>query len=295
VFDNDGRERVVTEPSAFKIRAEDGRAVTAVNISPFINNLPQGRDTQSFSTGNASGSTSQATNIMEALATDTATLLVDEDTCATNFMIRDQRMQALVAKEKEPITPLVQRIRDLYQNNGVSVVMVMGGSGDFFGCADNVIMLDNYIAHDVTAKAKALAPTDIAPETNLTVIQQGRPRIPKPLCLSPRFRRNKDKIQAFATRALRYGQGEIDLSRVEQLVDNGQLQAIGYLISYYHAHFATRHEDMVPALRNVLKEVELHGLDLVTPFIMGTLAMPRIQELAAAVNRMRNLELVEDD
>jgi len=291
----DGRSLVVTEPSACKIRAEDARAITGVDITPFSNNLPQGKDTHSFTTQNASGSTSQAANIMEALATGSSTLLIDEDTSATNFMIRDRRMQALVAKEKEPITPLVQRIRGLYQEQGVSVILVMGGSGDFFAYADQVLMLDNYLARDVTREAKALADIQETIETSATSIQYASPRILKRSCLNPQFRGNKEKIQAFATRALRYGDTEIDLSRLEQLVDRAQLQAIGYLMSYYYNRFPGERKGLVEALEELLLLVESKGLDCITPYITGTLAMPRIQELAATINRLRKLQLVQHE
>ncbi len=288
----DGRELVVTEPSAGKIRAEDGRAITGVDITPFINNLPQGKNTSNFTSQNASGSTSQAANIMETLATGTHTLLIDEDTSATNFMIRDRRMQALVAKEKEPITPLVQRIRSLYSEQGVSVILVMGGSGDFFESSDRVLMLDNYLARDVTREAKGLAVTREGEHSISTPFRQTGSRIPKPACLSPRLR-NKEKIQPFDTRALRYGETEINLSRVEQLVDKAQLQAIGYLMGHYYKTFPQEELEMIEALRRLLLLVETEGLDSVTPYIMGTLAMPRIQELAATINRMRSLQLVQ--
>jgi predicted ABC-class ATPase len=114
----DGREYVVTRQNAVKIKAENGRSIEKVNISPFINNLPRRQDTRAFSTENASGSTSQAANIMEALEIGTDLLLIDEDTSATNFMIRDGRMQQLVQKEKEPIIPFIDRVRALYEKKG---------------------------------------------------------------------------------------------------------------------------------------------------------------------------------
>jgi predicted ABC-class ATPase len=284
----DGRALVVTESSACKIRAEDGRAITGVDITPFINNLPQGKDTQSFTTCNASGSTSQAANIMEALATGSSTLLIDEDTSATNFMIRDRRMQALVAREKEPITPLVQQIRGLYRQHGISVILVMGGSGDFFAHADHVVMLDNYRVRDVTREARALAG-----ETGsiTTVNIQTRPRILTGASLDPRARSGREKIKAFATRALGYGDSEVDLSRVEQLVDPGQLQAIGHLMRCCHQRSPDNDRDMIELLQEALQLVKTGGLDSITPYTMGSLAMPRLQELAATINRMRNLRL----
>jgi predicted ABC-class ATPase len=287
----DGRELVVTDPSACKIRAEDGRTVTGIDISCFINNLPQGKDTHSFSTQNASGSTSQAANIMEALSTNAKTLLVDEDTSATNFMIRDQRMQRLVSKDKEPITPLVQQIRNLYENYGVSVVLVMGGSGDFFSVADHILMLDSYQIRDLTTKAHALADKTFRNE-QMNTITQSTNRIPKKSCLYPKNRTDKLKIQAYETKSLRYGTEEIDLSRVEQLVDKGQVHAIGYLIYRYHQSLEHEQSDMVQTLGKILEQVEIDGLDSITPYTMGTMAMPRLHELLATINRMRNLKLV---
>jgi predicted ABC-class ATPase len=158
---DDGRELVVTHPAAVKIRAEDGRSVASVDISPFINQLPQGRSTRQFSTTNASGSTSQAANIMEALEAGAELLLVDEDTAATNFMIRDRRMQQLIAKDKEPITPFIDKVRQLYTDYGVSTILVMGGSGDYFDVADTVIAMENFQPEDVTEKAKAIAKANI--------------------------------------------------------------------------------------------------------------------------------------
>tara|TARA_R110002153_G_scaffold18021_3_gene62994 strand:- start:37436 stop:39145 length:1710 start_codon:yes stop_codon:yes gene_type:complete len=291
---NDGREKVVSIANAVKIRAEDRRAITNVDISPFIGQLPQAKSTRHFSTPDASGSTSQAANIMEALSIGTQLLLIDEDTSATNFMIRDERMQALVSKDKEPITPLVHRIRDLYQDNAVSVTLVMGGSGDFFGLADTVIMMDNYIAEDVTIQAKALAHDVIPKGVKFPKIKTSNMRIPKMTCLSPKYGENRDKIQAIDTRILRYGQLEIDVSQLEQLVDNAQLTTIGYLIHYYYQQNRQNYLsdiDLVVGLKDAFIDVEQLGLDCLSSYIIGTLAMPRLHELVATVNRMRNLEL----
>jgi predicted ABC-class ATPase len=153
----DGREYVVTNFHGVKIRAEDGRSIAGVDISPFINHLPQGRSTTSFSTANASGSTSQAANIIEALEVGAQLLLIDEDTSATNFTIRDRRMQALIAKDFEPITPFIDKVRQLYNDYGISTILVMGGSGDYFDVADRVIGMENYLPQDLTIKAKAIA------------------------------------------------------------------------------------------------------------------------------------------
>ena len=290
----DGREKVVSLSSAVKIRAEDRRAITEVDISPFISRLPQGKDTRHFSTQDASGSTSQAANIMEALAVDSRLLLIDEDTSATNFMIRDERMQALVSKEKEPITPLLHRIRDLKQDNGVSITLVMGGSGDFFAVADTVIMMDNYQPKDVTEEAKALAHDAIPKGIQFPQIKASYQRLPVAQCLSPEYLRDKEKIQAIECRVLRYGQLDIDVSQIEQLVDTAQLSAIGYFMRYFYLQLSNAEMDSIDIVKGLVKalaDAEQKGLDCLTPYIMGTLAMPRLHELVATVNRMRSLRL----
>ena len=283
----DGRERVATVENAVKVRAEDSRAISRVNISPFIDHLPFGRDTVSFSTANASGSTSQAANIIEALECGTQLLLIDEDTSATNFMIRDERMQALVADDKEPITPLIHRVRDLYQQRGVSSVIVMGGSGDYFDVADTVIMLDAYQPHDVTAQAQALA-QPITPDTASGRSFDGPvSRRPGADVLSPARANREVKINTRGVNDLLYGEHHIDLSQVEQLIDIGQTRSIGLMIYYFSQHYASTDENLVQGLQQVMDDAQQHGLDIFSLYKVGNLALPRLHELAAAVNRIR--------
>ena len=287
----DGREQVVTRPTAVKVRAEDGRVISKVNISPFIDRLPFGRDTRQFTTENASGSTSQAANIIEAIDCDTDLLLIDEDTCATNFMIRDERMQALVSQDKEPITPLVYRIRELYDTLGISSVIVMGGSGDYFDIADTVIMMDSYQPKDVTSEARQLAhdrnhktPDNLDSLPKFTRTTQ---RKPGPKTLDP-SRRNRDvKIDTKDLHTLLYGEHRIDLSLVEQLIDIGQTRAIGLMIHRYATHYRKTGNTMTDGLRQLIKDVEEKGLDTISPYKVGNLALPRLHELAAAINRIR--------
>ncbi|HHI94240.1 MAG TPA: ATPase [Gammaproteobacteria bacterium] len=283
----DGRERVATVENAVKVRAEDGRAVSRVNISPFIDHLPFGRDTVSFSTENASGSTSQAANIIEALECGTQLLLIDEDTSATNFMIRDKRMQALVADDKEPITPLIHRVRDLYEQQGVSSVIVMGGSGDYFDVADTVIMLDAYQPHDVTAQARALA-RPVTPGTAPGKTFDGPvSRRPGADVLNPARADREVKINTRGVNNLLYGEHDIDLSQVEQLIDIGQTRSIGLMIYYFAQHYAATDNNLVKGLQQVMADAQQYGLDIFSPYKVGDLALPRLHELAAAINRIR--------
>jgi predicted ABC-class ATPase len=287
----DGRELVVSDPSAFKLQAEDGRAISGVDIRPFIQNLPGGKDCGFFTTANASGSSSQAASIIEALSSGVKTLLIDEDTSASNFLIRDRRMQALVPKDKEPITPLSQRILQLYDQYSVSVVMVMGGSGDYFSLADQVVMMDNYQPVDMTQKAHDLAQPEIAAESEIDHIVQHSDRIPLKNRLSNLGPSGKPKIKAFGTRLLQFGKEDIPLQSLEQLVDTAQLLSIGYLIEKYSQDESVLEGDIVEGLSVIYECLKQNGFDSITPYPMGKLALSRMQELVAVVNRMRMLEL----
>jgi len=289
----DGRECVVTLPSAVKIRAEDGRGIEKVDISPFINHLPQGKDTIRFSTENASGSTSQAANIIEGLEMGAKVLLIDEDTSATNFMIRDERMQELVTKEKEPITPFVDKVKKLYGDLGVSTILVMGGSGDYFDVADTVIMMDNYQPRCVTHRAKEIALKHMNKRTDEGGNSFGRITSRQPLSQSFDASRGKRevKIDAKGMRTILYGSTAIDLSCLEQLVDPSQTRSIGFLMHYYSEHYLDKTENLRKGLEKVMEDMRKGGFDILLPYKVGNLAMPRIYELAGAINRMRTLKI----
>jgi predicted ABC-class ATPase len=294
----DGREYVVTSRDAVKIRSEDGRRVEQVDISPFISDLPYGRSTTAFSSDDASGSTSQAANIMEALEMGAKTLLLDEDTSATNFMVRDARMQALVHKEHEPITPFVDRIRELSSELGVSTILVMGGCGDYFEAADTVLMMRDYLPRDATETAKQIAgaqPSRRAREAH-TPISDTTARIPMSESFDPSRGRRDIKIDVKALDLILFGRDRIDLRSVEQLVDKSQTHAVGHAI-----HLASeRYMDGRTALRQVVENVEelldREGLDLLDPYYRqsrhpGNYARPRKYEIAAAINRLRTVRM----
>jgi predicted ABC-class ATPase len=288
----DGREFVVTNPNAVRIRAEDGRRIEKVDISPFISNLPYGKDTKSFSTEDASGSTSQAANILESLEAGAHVLLIDEDTSATNFMIRDHRMQELVSKDREPITPFIDMVRSLYTDQRVSTVLVMGGSGDYFDVADHVICMTDYKSSDVTAEALGIAKRFASERKKEGGGPLGRAtdRIPLSGSLDPRKGKKDVKISAKGLRSIHYGRQKIDLHAVEQLTDICQTAAIGDAIEY-----ARRYMDGKRTLREitslVMMDIARDGLDVISPRISGGYAEFRKIELAAAINRLRTLEV----
>ncbi|MEG4114762.1 MULTISPECIES: ABC-ATPase domain-containing protein [unclassified Microcoleus] len=291
----DGREFVVTNPAAVKIRAEDGRSVAGVDISPFINHLPQGRDTAQFYTENASGSTSQAANIIEALEVGRMPiLLVDEDTAATNFMIRDRRMQELIAKDKEPITPFIDKVRELYADYGVSTILIMGGSGDYFDVADTVISMDKFHAYNVTKKAKEISKkysTSRAAEggENFGEITQ---RVPIPASLDPSRGRRDVRVKMRDVDELAFGTEDIDLGAVEQIVDSGQLRAIAAAMVYAKQQYMDGKRTLSEIIDLVMADIDAQGMDILSPFPEGDFAMFRRFELAAAINRLRSLSVV---
>jgi predicted ABC-class ATPase len=290
---DDGRHQVVTDGAAVKVRAEDGRSIAGVDISPFINHLPQGQSTRQFSTTNASGSTSQAATIMEALEAGARVLLVDEDTSATNFMIRDRRMQALIAKDREPITPFIDKVRQIYTDYGISTVLVMGGSGDYFDVADTVIALDEFVPQDVTTQAKAIA----AQYQNDRHREGGShfgdltARIVLPHSIDPSKGRRSVNLKARDTDHLQIGTEAIDLSAVEQLVEPGQVRAIAEAIVYAQRYHMTPNRPLSQVVDAVMADLADHGLDALTEWPMGDLVAFRSLELAAAINRLRSLQV----
>ena len=289
----DGRELIISESDAVKIRAEDGRNVEKVNISGFINNLPQNKDTRAFSTENASGSTSQAANVAEALEYGTSLLLIDEDTSATNFMIRDGRMQKLVAKEKEPITPFIDRVRELYDNFGVSTILIVGGSGDYFDVANHVIMMDEYVPKDVTEKAKEIAKLDENKRefSSNDKFQGVTQRIPLKKSFSQSGK--LDKTKAKGKHSILYGKELIDISGLEQLVDDSQTNCIAVMIEYFKNKVLDEKLTLSQAADRIYERIEKEGLDSISSYTghPGNLALPRKQEFCGAVNRYRKLKI----
>ncbi len=293
----DGRELVVTRKNAVKIRAEDGRSVEGVDISPFIDNLPNREDTHSFHTENASGSTSQAANIVEALEAGAEVLLMDEDTCATNFMIRDELMQELVPKEKEPITPFIDQVRNIYREFGVSTVLVMGGSGEYFAVADTVIMMDSYRPRVVTERAKELVerrPMRRRPEGPGTIGSLRR-RFPLPRSVDPSYGK-RIRVEAKGLNAIIFGQDTVDLRFLEQLVDASQAETIANML--LRAWRLKLFDGDLP-LRSIAEmlrdEVAHKGLDVLSRFgegvHPGNMAEVRVVDFMAVVNRLRSLRV----
>ncbi len=218
---------------------------------------------------------------------------MDEDTAATNFMIRDHRMQELIAKDLEPITPFIDKVHQLYTDYGVSTILVMGGSGDYFDVADTVIAMENFLPHDVTAEARAIARKYAAERKPEGGEHFGRitPRVPLPDSLDPSRGRRAVKLKVRDVDEVVFGTEDIDLSAVEQIVDESQVRAIAEAMVYAKQQYMDVRRPLSEVLDRVMEDVETRGLDILSPFPSGDLAMFRRFELAAALNRLRTLEV----
>lgn len=284
----DGREYVVTDDTAVKLRSEDGRAVRNVDISMFINDLPNKKDTVSFSTPDASGSTSQAAGTIESIEAGSRLFLIDEDTSATNFMVRDAFMQQVISREKEPITPFLERIRDLYEKAGISTILVAGSSGAFFHTADTIIQMDCYRPVDITASVRSLLP-----EHPLA------PSMPKPFEM-PKSRRvfgtthkktdyRDRKVKLRSKDGFAIGREEIDLRYVEQLKDTEQTASLALLLGYAKEHFMDGKKTIPEIAAFLHGELQRNGFSGFFPnsYIPGGYALPRLMEIHACLNRYR--------
>lgn len=291
-IEGDGREYVITDDTAFKLRAEDGRSISGVDISPFIKNLPNGKDTVHFSTEDASGSTSQAANLMEAAESGSRLLLIDEDTSATNFMIRDQLMSQVITPFEEPITPFISRVRSLYTDLGISTVIVAGSSGSYFHVADRVIQMKEYVPYDITRKAKQAAEAfpsmtgEKEPFPSFT-----KRRVPKP---DPAIQKeDRMKLKAMGTSELMLSRECVELRYLEQLKDQEQTLALAYLLRYVEKKLFDGKKSLEEI--GMLLEKQLREQGMESMFERGetiaSLARPRKQEIMACINRYRRLGL----
>lgn len=291
----DGREYVITDDKAMKIRAEDGRSIQHVDISMFIRNLPNGKNTKVFCTEDASGSTSQAANVVEAMEAGSQVLLIDEDTSATNFMIRDELMQRVVHKEKEPIIPYIDRIRELYEKDGVSTILVAGSSGAYFMKADLIIRMDHYTAYEITqyAKGEAVKYTREAGVNGTTgeIEQAQLPDYDRKVKADKEWMQDRLKVKVLGLDSIMINHAGIDVRYVEQLVDTEQMQALAVIMQYAQKRKMNGEhtiQKIVEEIYEILMKQGWKGI-IENRDIPGNLVIPRKQEIFACINRYRKL------
>ena len=297
----DGREYVITDDSALKIRAEDGRSIKKTDISMFINNLPNKKDTRAFYSEDASGSTSQAANVIEGMESGAKVFLIDEDTCATNFMIRDELMQRVVCREEEPITPFIERARFLYEKCGISSILVAGSSGAYFYIADTILQMDRYVPKDITEFAKKEAEQ----YASAAAAVQGRPAVQKlpdpalpsfqrvPTCNMALRRDDRLKTRTRGTDDVQLGHENIDLRYLEQLADQEQTAALSYILALAEKNLLDGRKTMTQLVDAICALMDQKGLAGLSSggYLPTDLAMPRRQEIFACFNRYRGLKL----
>lgn len=289
----DGREYVITDESGMKLRAEDGRSIQKVDISMFIQNLPNGKDTNTFYTEDASGSTSQAANTVEAMEAGAELFLIDEDTSATNFMIRDELMQRVVHREEEPIIPFIDRVRELYEKDGISTILVAGSSGSYFHKADCVVQMNRYVPMEITELAKKEA--EHFPIVLENVEPADEPSFHRVVKRDMGFaKENRIKIKTMGTESISINRETVDLRLVEQLVDHEQLTALGQIIKYAKLHSFDGKRTLHEAVEQLCEKIEREGFQAFCQGdIPGNMVLPRKQEIYAAFNRCRGLLKVE--
>ena len=292
----DGREFVITDDTAWKLRAEDGRKIKDVDISLFINHLPNGRNTRRFSTLDASGSTSQAANIIEAIEAKSQVLLIDEDTSATNFMVRDELMQRVIQKDKEPITPFLERARDLYEKAGISTILVVGSCGSYFYIADQIIQMDNYCPVDITEKTRKLLKEYKKPDckaegfalpSEKRSISFGSSVVRRKNYRGTGMVEEHEKLKVMGRESLMLGKEQLDLRYLEQLADREQTQTLGYLLKYAKEQYSGKTTDLTALMESLIQKLEKEGIGSVSgqKEIPAGMAMPRRQEIYACFNR----------
>ena len=263
----DGREFVITDETALKLRSEDGRFIKDVDISMFINDLPNGKDTHHFSTEDASGSTSQAAGIVEGMEAGSRLFLLDEDTSATNFMVRDAFMQKVVSPDKEPITPFLSRARV-----------------------------------DITKKAKALCkefpiseekPLPFALPHSHRIMEKDKNGATKRRDYrSGAVRKNEPerlKLKTMGTDGFAIGKQTVDLRYLEQLIDSEQTACLGMLLKYAVEHLVDGKRTIAEVVVQLQKELETSGMRFLAEngIVSGGYAMPRVQEMYSCFNRYR--------
>ncbi len=291
----DGRELVIMEDTAVKIRAEDGRAVSHVNISPFISDLPNRKNTVDFSTEDASGSTSQAANVVEALRAGAQTLLIDEDTCATNFMVRDDLMQQVVSPDAEPITPFVLQARAMYEKHGISVVLVAGSSGAYFSIADRVLQMENYRTLDITARVreciKGLPKPDAAAGRVSVDVVFGADTKPMVKARSIEKKHDDIKVKLHGKNSFSIGKTDVELGYVEQLLDIEQTATLSYCLKTLVEQMENRPQNLEQLVEKLWQQLQTKGLKsfFAGSYIPVSLAAVRKQEIYACVNRYRGI------
>ena len=307
----DGREGVVISESAVRVGVEDGRSVRGTDLSQFVRDLPGGISTKSFTTASASGSTSEAANLMEAMEAGSDAFLIDEDSSAVNFLIRDVRVRKLLGDDREPLIPLTDRIRGI---QGRSFILVAGACGDFLDLADNIIVMASYKAECARINGKNVAAglADGTAGADGAKIVPGLPAFVEPQCrnfaeyvkpLLPGLRpasavERQVKVKISGDTLLQIGFLVSDTSKAGALVDKQQRFGAGFMLLNLCQNAASNNEEtgeespkpatIMERINVLCEKIKNVGFRNLPQGLSREMSLPRAIDIACVLYRLRN-------
>ena len=298
----DGREGIVVDETALRVGVEDGRSVRGTDLSMFVRDLPGGISTKDFNTLSASGSTSEAANLLEAMEAGARTFFIDEDSSAVNFLIRDVRVRKLLGDEREPLIPLTDRIREL-ATAGMSFVLVAGACGDYLDIADNIIVMANYRAECArftacagqgrSKPAEASVSLDLVPPSPrpFAVYMQPLQKSVRPASAVER----QVKVKLSGDFLLQIGFLVADTSRLVTLVDKQQRLGAGFMMlnmlqnaaSNSEGEAGVAGESVAAVAQKLCDSIRNVGFRNLPQGMSREMSLPRAVDIACVAFRLR--------
>lgn len=286
----DGREGIVVDETALRVGVEDGRSVRATDLSIFVRDLPGGVSTKDFTTLSASGSTSEAANLLEAIEAGSRTFLIDEDSSAVNFLIRDIRVRKLLGDDREPLIPLTDRIRAIAQA-GYSFILVAGACGDYLDLADNIVVMANYKAECAkSTKPAESAEANFAPPAPRAFADYMQP-LQKSVRPASAVERQV-KVKLAGDSLLQIGFLVSDTSRLNTLVDKSQRLGAGFLLLNLLQNAASNADSMASdsvsdAAGKLCESIRNVGFRNLPQGLSREMSLPREVDIACVAFRLR--------
>lgn len=294
----DGREGIVIDETALRIGVEDGRSVRCTDLSMFVRDLPGGVSTKNFNTLSASGSTSEAANLLEAMEAGSQTFLIDEDSSAVNFLIRDVRVRKLLGDDREPLIPLTDRIKELAAA-GFSFILVAGACGDYLDLADNIIVMANYKAECAkltpapsTSSWRGEAPTGSTEPAEVTqprafaTYMQPLQKSVRPTSAVER----QVKVKLAGDTLLQIGFLVSDTSRLNTLVDKQQRFGAGFILLNLLQNAASNNDaaqSVAGVAQKLCENIKNVGFRNLPQGMSREMSLPRPVDIACVAFRLR--------
>ena len=293
----DGREGIVIDESALRVGVEDGRSVRGTDLSQFVRDLPGGVSTKNFNTLSASGSTSEAANLLEAMEAGSRAFLIDEDSSAVNFLIRDVRVRKLLGDDREPLIPLTDRIREI-SAQGYSFILVAGACGDYLDLADNIVIMANYKAECAKNVSGVIASEA---KQSTPAVSSARPFVGymQPLQKSVRPTsavERQVKVKLSGDTLLQIGFLVSDTSRLNTLVDKQQRLGAGFVLLNLLQNAASNSESsdasnagdsVAVTIQKLYEKIQNVGFRNLPQGMSREMSLPRVVDIACVAFRLR--------